>query len=38
MAIKYQGTTVADIGARFRKYNYIVLGGAGSVYGRREFG
>ena len=26
MAIKYQGTTVADIGARFRKYNYIVLG------------
>ena len=26
MAIKYQGTTVADIGARFRRYNYIVLG------------
>jgi signal transduction histidine kinase len=25
LAIKYQGTTVADIGARFLKYNYIVL-------------
>ena len=25
MAIKYQGTTVADIGSRFRRYNYIVL-------------
>jgi signal transduction histidine kinase len=24
-AIKYQGTTVADIGSRFRKYNYTVL-------------
>jgi len=24
-AIKYQGLTVADIGARFRRYNYIVL-------------
>jgi signal transduction histidine kinase len=26
MAIKYQGTTVADIGSRFLRYNYIVLG------------
>jgi len=26
LAIKYQGTTVADIGARFLRYNYIVLG------------
>ncbi len=26
LAIKYQGMTVADIGARFRRYNYIVLG------------
>jgi signal transduction histidine kinase len=25
MAIKYQGTTVADIGTRFLRYNYIVL-------------
>jgi signal transduction histidine kinase len=25
LAIKYQGMTVADIGARFRRYNYIVL-------------
>jgi signal transduction histidine kinase len=26
LAIKYQGTTVADIGTRFLRYNYIVLG------------
>ena len=26
LAIKYQGTTVADIGARFLRYNYMVLG------------
>ena len=26
MAIKYQGVTVADIGTRFRRYNYAVLG------------
>jgi signal transduction histidine kinase len=26
LAIKYQGTTVADIGSRFLRYNYIVLG------------
>ena len=26
LAIKYQGTTVADIGARFALYNHIVLG------------
>jgi signal transduction histidine kinase len=26
MAIKYQGVTVADIGTRFRRYNYTVLG------------
>ena len=25
LAIKYQGTTVADIGSRFLRYNYIVL-------------
>ncbi len=25
LAIKYQGMTVADIGARFLRYNYIVL-------------
>ncbi|HEX2715387.1 MAG TPA: HAMP domain-containing sensor histidine kinase [Candidatus Acidoferrales bacterium] len=25
LAIKYQGTTVADIGTRFLRYNYIVL-------------
>jgi signal transduction histidine kinase len=25
-AIKYQGTTIADIGNRFLRYNYIVLG------------
>jgi len=25
MGIKYQGTTVADIGARFLRYNYMVL-------------
>jgi signal transduction histidine kinase len=25
LAIKYQGTTVADIGARFLRYNYLVL-------------
>ncbi len=25
MAIKYQGTTVADISSRFRRYNYMVL-------------
>ena len=26
LAIKYSGTTVADIGARFLRYNYMVLG------------
>ena len=26
LAIKYQGTTIADIGSRFLRYNYIVLG------------
>jgi signal transduction histidine kinase len=26
LAIKYQGTTIADIGTRFLRYNYIVLG------------
>ena len=26
LAIKYQGTTVADIGTRFLTYNYVVLG------------
>ena len=26
LAIKYQGTTVADIGTKFLRYNYIVLG------------
>ena len=26
VAIKYQGTTVADMGAKFLRYNYIVLG------------
>jgi signal transduction histidine kinase len=26
MAIKYQGLTVADIGSRFLRYNYMVLG------------
>jgi signal transduction histidine kinase len=26
LAIKYKGTTVADIGTRFLRYNYIVLG------------
>ena len=26
MAIKYQGLTVADIGNRFLRYNYMVLG------------
>ncbi len=26
LAIKYKGTTVADIGARFLRYNYIILG------------
>ncbi len=26
LAIKYQGTTVADIGAKFLRYNFIVLG------------
>ena len=26
MAIKYQGMTVADIGSRFLRYNYMVLG------------
>jgi signal transduction histidine kinase len=25
LAIKYQGTTIADIGSRFLRYNYIVL-------------
>src|ERR1700728_255276 len=25
-AMKYQGTTIADIGSRFLRYNYIVLG------------
>src|SRR6202021_3713952 len=25
VAIKYQGTTVADIGSKFLRYNYIVL-------------
>jgi len=29
MGIKYQGTTVADIGARFLRYNYMVLGALG---------
>jgi signal transduction histidine kinase len=26
LAIKYEGTTIADIGTRFLRYNYIVLG------------
>jgi signal transduction histidine kinase len=26
LAIKYQGTTIAELGARFLRYNYIVLG------------
>lgn len=26
LAIKYQGTTIADMGARFLRYNYMVLG------------
>lgn len=29
MAIKYQGTTVADIGMKFLRYNYMVLGALG---------
>ena len=29
MGIKYQGTTVADIGARFLRYNYMVLAALG---------
>jgi len=35
LAIKYQGTTIADIGNRFLRYNYIVLGHCLS-HGRRN--